>query len=87
MRYFAYSLFILSAVLGYLALYPMIVLPLAFATSLIFAAARRKWLKANPPAIPVNPLVDGIYMFFLHMLIHFAAFAAGFFINYSVGFQ
>lgn len=87
MRYIAYVLFALSALLGYFAVYPMVVLPLALATSLIFTAPRRKWLKANPPAIPVNPFIDGAYMFFLHMLIHFAALAIGFFLHYSIGFR
>jgi hypothetical protein len=87
MRYIAYSLFILSILLGYFAIYPMVVVPVALATSFLFISARRKWLKENPPAIPVNPLVDGLYLFFLHLLIHFAAFAIGFFLNYSIGFQ
>jgi len=73
MRYFAYLLVLLSAVLGYLAVYPLVVVPVALATSFIFITARRQWLKDNPPAVPVSPIVDGIYLFVLHMLIHFAA--------------
>jgi len=87
MRYIAYLLFILSIILGYFAIYPLVVLPLALATSFLFFSARKKWLKANPPALPVNPIVDGAYLVFLHILIHFAAFAIGFFLHYSVGFQ
>jgi len=77
MRYIAYLLFILSIILGYLAVYPLVVVPVALVTSCLFISARRKWLKANPPAIPVTPLVDGLYLFFLHLLINFAAFAIG----------
>lgn len=87
MRIFAYLLVLLSAVLGYFALYPFVVVPVALATSFIFISSRRQWLKDNPPAVPVNPVIDGIYLFVLHLLIHFAAFAIGFFLNYSIGFQ
>jgi len=87
MRYIAYLLFILSIILGYFAVYPMVVLPLALVTSLIFISARRTWLKSNPQATPVNPLIDGVYLLFLHLLMHFVAFGGGFFFNYSVGFQ
>jgi len=68
MRYIAYLLFILSIILGYFAVYPMVVLPLALVTSLIFISARRTWLKSNPQATPVNPLIDGVYLLFLHLL-------------------
>lgn len=87
MRYIAYLLVALSAGFGYFSVYPLFVIPIALATSFIFISARRKWLKENPPAIPVNPLVDGLYLFFLHLLIHFVAFGIGFFLHYSVGFQ
>lgn len=87
MRYIAYLLVALSAALGYFSVYPLAVVPIALATSFIFISERRKWLKANPPALPVNPIVDGIYLFVLHLLINFAAFAIGYFLHYSVGFQ
>ena len=87
MRYIAYLLVLLSGVLGYFKVYPLIVIPVALATSFIFMSARRKWLKENPPAMPVSPFVDGIYLFALHMMINFSAFALGFFFHYSVGFQ
>lgn len=87
MRYFAVLLILLSVVLGYLAVYPLVIVPVALTTSFIFISARREWLKENPPAVAVNPIVDGIYLFVLHLLINFAAFAIGFFLHYSVGFQ
>jgi len=86
-RYIAYLLILLSVILGYFAVYPLIIVPIALSTSVIFISARRQWLKNNPPAMPVNPLVDGIYLFVLHLLINFSAFALGFFFHYSVGFQ
>ena len=84
MRNIAYLLFILSAALGYFSVYPMMVMPVALATSLIFISARQQWLKDNPPAMPVNKLVDGFYLFFLHLLINFTAFGVGFVFNYFV---
>ena len=84
MRNIAYLLFILSAALGYFSVYPMMVMPVALATSLIFISARQQWLKDNPPSMPVNKLVDGFYLFFLHLLINFTAFGIGFVFNYFV---
>lgn len=84
MRNIAYLLILLSVVMGYMSVYPLMVVPVALATSLIFISARQKWLKENPPAVPVNKMVDGLYLFVLHLLINFTAFALGFFFYYSL---
>ena len=84
MRNIAYLLVLLSAAFGYFSVYPMMVVTVALATSLIFISARQQWLKENPPAVPVNKMVDGLYLFFLHLMINFTAFAVGFFLHFSV---
>jgi len=86
MKYIAYLLILLACVLGYLAVYPLVIVPVALTTSFIFISARREWLKENPPALPVNPIIDGVYLFTLHLLINFLAFAIGYFILYLAGF-
>ena len=86
MRYIAYLLVFIALVLGYFRVYPLVVIPIALATSFIFISARRTWLKNNPPAVPVSPLVDGFYLFMLHLMINFTAFALGYFLGFSPGF-
>lgn len=86
MRIFGYLLVLLAFILGYFRIYPLVVIPVALVTSFIFISARRKWLQDNPPAMPVSPIVDGIYLFFLHLLINFGAFALGYFFRFSPGF-
>ncbi|MEP6342570.1 MAG: hypothetical protein ABJ275_04580 [Maricaulaceae bacterium] len=87
MRYIAYGLVLLSAVLGYFSVYPLWVVPVALVTSLIFISSRQKWLKDNPPAVPVNKMVDGLYLFFLHLLMNFTAFALGFLLYYALNYS
>ena len=84
MRNIAYLLVLFSAALGYFSVYPLMVVPVALATSLIYISVRQKWLIENPPAMPVNNMVDGFFLFFLHLLINFTAFGLGFFLHYIV---
>jgi len=86
-HYIVYVFLICSFIQGWMSVHPLFVIPLALMTSLIFMKIRRESVRSNPSAMPTHPMSDGIFLFALHLLIHFFAFALGYFFSYASNFQ
>jgi len=79
MKYLGYIVVLAAFIAGYLSLHPAIILVAAGLSTLIYASARRKALKAQPQAPDQNMLFDGAFLLAGQLLIMFMVFILGWF--------
>jgi len=79
MKYLGYALILVALAGGYIGFHPILIIGLALASTLIYAAARRQALKKQPQAPDQNMLLDGVYLLAGQSLIMFTAYILGWF--------
>ncbi len=85
MKYLGYAVLALSFIAGFFQYPALLVLLFALMSTLIYAARRRKVLKATPMAPDKNMLLDGAFLFALQSMIMFVAYLLGIFANSAGG--
>lgn len=79
MKYLPYLTLIISFALGFLG-YPFpLVCAVAVVSTILLFAPRRKALRNQPQAPDQNMVLDGAFLIFQQILIHFVLFAFGIF--------
>jgi len=79
MKYLGYALILVALAGGYIGFHPILIIGLALASTLIYAAALRQALKKQPQAPDQNMLLDGVYLLAGQSLIMFTAYILGWF--------
>lgn len=79
MKYLGYILILIAIAAGYLKWPGLVIVLLAFLSTLIFASKRRRTLKETPMAPDQNMILDGAFLFAGQSLIMFTAYLLGIF--------
>ena len=79
MRYLGYLLILAVFAAGFFSVHILAALAGALAATFIYAADRRRALKAEPQALNQNMILDGAYQFFGKVLIMFVVYILGWF--------
>jgi len=81
MHYIGYLLIALSLLFGYGQMHQFSVIVLALLATLVFARARRTSVKNE--RVKPGALVDGLFLFFVQLLVMFLGYALGYFFAYA----
>lgn len=81
MRYLGYILILAVFAAGFFSVHILAALAAALAAAFIFAADRRRALKAQPQAGAPNMILDGAFLFGGQMLIMFVVYILGWFFS------
>ena len=84
-KYIGYALIVLSGWMGYVSFNPRYLIFIALASTLVFAAQRRKDLKSTPMAPDQNMILDGLFLFALQGMLMFTAYLLGYFASSAGG--
>lgn len=79
MKFVPYALLIMTLAFGFLG-YPYILIGvMAVVSAIVLASARRAQLKSQPQAPDQNMFLDGAFLLFQQVLIHFVMYGIGIF--------
>ncbi len=84
MKYVPYLTLIVSFALGFLGYIFPFVLAVAVVSAILLFAPRRRALREQPQAPDQNMILDGAFLVFQQILIHFVLFAFGIFIAHML---
>ncbi len=84
-KYISYLGYILAIIAGARNATGLIIVIIAFAMTLFLARERRNVDVGRPSAGKQNAFVDGVYFFFIQLLIVFVAYLIGVFASSSAG--
>ena len=79
MRYLGYVLILAVFAAGFFSVHILAALAAALAATFIYAADRRRALKATPQALDQNMILDGAFLFGGQILIMFVVYILGWF--------
>lgn len=84
-KYVSYLGYILAIIAGFRGVTPLIIIIVALAMTLFLARDRANVDVGRPSAGKQNVFLDGVYFFFIQMLIVFVAYLIGIFAASSAG--
>ena len=84
-KYIGYLGYILAIIAGARGVTGLVIVFIALGMTLFFGSNRRKVDLGRPSAGKQNPFLDGVYFFFIQLLIVFVAYLIGIFAASSAG--